>query len=377
MRFETRSVHVGVDKDSAYNSCTTPIYPSSQFNWNNLESNSGNDYTRSGNPTRQALEENIASQEGGIDCKATSTGMSAITAVIQMLKPGDHVVAGNDIYGGTYRLFHDVYQERGIRFSFVDMGNPENTRKAITAETKCVWIETPSNPLLNVVDIALTAEVARNAGAMSVSDNTFLSPYLQRPFEHGVDIVVHSTTKYCGGHSDVLGGFLALDDDTLAERLAYLQNAIGAVGSPFDNYLTLRGLKTLAVRMDRHCENAEAVAYFLLGRDEVVDVLYPGLLDHPGHVAAAKQMKKFGGMVSFRIKGGKDAAVRLAASTRVFSLAESLGAVESLIEHPGAMTHASAAGSPLEVPDDLIRLSVGIESINDLLGDLSEAFDRQ
>jgi cystathionine gamma-synthase len=302
--------------------------------------------------------------------------MAAEDTLLRTLAPGDHIVLGNDAYGGTFRLISAVLAPMGIEWSAADLTDPAALAAAMRPATKVVWAETPTNPLLTVIDLTAIAEVAHAGGALFVVDNTFATPYLQQPLSLGADVVVHSTTKYCGGHSDVVGGFLALDDDSLAERLAYLQNAIGAIGSPFDNYLTLRGLKTLAVRMDRHCESAEAIADFLLARPEVIEVRYPGLPDHPGHEAAARQMKKFGGMVSFRVAGGRDAATRLAASTQVFSLAESLGAVESLIEHPGAMTHASAAGSPLEVPDDLIRLSVGIESLPDLIGDLESAFDR-
>jgi cystathionine gamma-synthase len=284
-------------------------------------------------------------------------------------------VLGNDAYGGTYRLISAVLAPSGIEWSAADLTDPDSLRAAMRPETKVVWAETPTNPLLTVIDLAAIADVTHSGGAKFVVDNTFATPYLQQPLSQGADVVVHSTTKYCGGHSDVVGGFVATNDDGLAARLAYLQNAIGAVGSPFDNYLTLRGLKTLAVRMDRHCQNAQAIVDLLVDHQAVSHVLYPGLPDHPGHEAAARQMSAFGGMVSFRVASGRDAAMRVTMATKVFSLAESLGAVESLIEHPGVMTHASAAGSPLEVPDDLVRLSVGIESTQDLVDDVAQALD--
>jgi cystathionine gamma-synthase len=354
----------------------TPISLATTFVQEDVGVHRGYEYSRTGNPTRSALQACLASLEGAAHGLAFGSGMAAEDTLLRTLVPGDHIVLGNDAYGGTFRLISAVLAPTGIEWSAADLTDPAALAAAMRPSTRVVWAETPTNPLLTVIDLAATAEVAHAGGALFVVDNTFATPYLQQPLSLGADVVVHSTTKYCGGHSDVVGGFLALNDDGLADRLAYLQNAIGAVGSPFDNYLTLRGLKTLAVRMDRHCESAEAIVDFLQGRSEVAEVRYPGLPEHPGHEAAARQMKKFGGMVSFRVAGGKAAAMRLAASTRVFSLAESLGAVESLIEHPGAMTHASAAGSPLEVPDDLIRLSVGIESLPDLIGDLADAFDR-
>jgi cystathionine gamma-synthase len=374
--FETRAIRAGQPHDPNSGAVVTPISLATTFVQEDVGVHRGYEYSRTGNPTRSALQVCLASLEGAAHGLAFGSGMAAEDTLLRTLSPGDHIVLGNDAYGGTFRLISAVFGPMGIDWSAADLTDPAALAAAMRPETKVVWAETPTNPMLTVIDLEAIAEVAHAGDAMFVVDNTFATPYLQQPLSLGADVVVHSTTKYCGGHSDVVGGFLALNDDELAARLAYLQNAIGAIGSPFDNYLTLRGLKTLAVRMDRHCESAEAIVEFLEGRDEVIEIRYPGLADHPGHAAAVKQMKKFGGMVSFRIKGGMNAAVRLAASTRVFSLAESLGAVESLIEHPGVMTHASAAGSPLEVPDDLIRLSVGIESIADLIADLSQAFDR-
>ncbi len=374
--FETRAIRAGQPHDPTSGAVVTPISLATTFVQEDVGVHRGYEYSRTGNPTRAALQACLASLEGAAHGLAFASGMAAEDTLLRTLSPGDHIVLGDDAYGGTYRLISAVLAPMGIEWSAVDLTDPTALATAMRPETKVVWAETPTNPLLTVVDLTAIAEVTHAGGAILVVDNTFATPYLQQPISHGADVVVHSTTKYCGGHSDVVGGFLALDDDELAERLAYLQNAIGAVGSPFDNFLTLRGLKTLAVRMDRHCENATDIADFLERRDEVAEVLYPGLPNHPGHAAAARQMKRFGGMVSFRLRAGKAAAMRFAASTRVFSLAESLGAVESLIEHPGAMTHASAAGSPLEVPADLIRLSVGIESIDDLIGDLTDAFDR-
>lgn len=374
--FETRAIRAGQPHDPTSGAVVTPISLATTFVQEDVGVHRGYEYSRTGNPTRTALQDCLASLEGAAHGLAFGSGMAAEDTLLRTLSPGDHIVMGNDAYGGTFRLISAVFAPMGIEWSAADLTDPEALRAAMRPTTRIVWAETPTNPLLTVIDLATVAEVAHEGGARFVVDNTFATPYLQQPLALGADVVVHSTTKYCGGHSDVVGGFLALNDDELAGRLAYLQNAVGAVGSPFDNYLTLRGLKTLAVRMDRHCDNAEAIVVHLLSRDEVSEVRYPGLPDHPGHEAASRQMSRFGGMVSFRLAGGRDAAVRLAASTRVFSLAESLGAVESLIEHPGAMTHASAAGSPLEVPDDLIRLSVGIESLPDLLADLDGAFDR-
>ena len=378
MRFETRCVHVGVDKDSAYNSCTTPIYPASTFFWDDLATNRGFDYTRSGNPTRQALEENIASLEGGLDCRATATGMAAVDAILHLFKAGDHIIAANDIYGGTFRLFHNIYAPMGFKFSFVQMDDPENVRRAVTPNTKCVWIETPSNPLLNVVDIAAVAAVAREAGALSVADNTFLSPYFQRPFEHGVDIVMHSTTKYLNGHSDVVGGAVVTRHKEHAERIAYIVNAVGLPCSPFDAWLVLRGIKTLAPRMQAHERGAMALARMLAEHQRVEKVYYPGLPTHPHHALAKRQQSGFGGMLSFDIQGGRPAAEKLFSRMKLFYLAGSLGGVESLIEYPETMSHASMtpdARKAAGITENTIRLSVGIEHPDDLVADLKQALD--
>jgi O-succinylhomoserine (thiol)-lyase len=376
MHFETRSVHVGVDKDSAYKGVITPIYPTSTFAWDDLATNRGYDYTRSGNPTRKALEENIASLEGGIDCKATSTGMSAITAAVHLFQPGDHIIAGHDIYGGTYRLFADVYAKWGFRFSFVDMRDLGNVRKALSPATKGIWIETPSNPLLNVVDIAALTAIAREANAVTIADNTFLSPYLQRPLELGVDVVVHSTTKYLNGHSDVVGGCVVTSKPAHAERIAYVVNALGVACSPFDAWLVLRGVKTLAPRMQAHERGAMAVAKRLAEHPAVERVYYPGLPSHPHHELARRQQKGFGGMVSFDVRGGRAAAERVLYGTKLFALAESLGGVESLIAFPVTMSHASMSPEARQaagITEKTIRLSIGIEHPDDLVADLRQA----
>ena len=374
--FETRAIRAGQFHDATSGAVVTPISLATTFVQQEPGVHRGFDYSRTNNPTRAALQACLASLEGAGHGLAFASGMAAEDTLLRTLSPGDHLVLGNDAYGGTYRLISAIVAPSGIDWTAADLTDPLALRAAMRPETKIVWAETPTNPLLTVVDLAQLAEIAHEGGARLVVDNTFATPYLQQPLNHGADVVVHSTTKYCGGHSDVLGGFLATNDDALAERLAYLQNAVGAVGGPFDNYLTLRGLKTLGVRMDRHCHNAQAIVDVLVDHDKVSDVFYPGLPDHRGHAAAARQMKNFGGMVSFRVAAGRDAAMRLTTATKVFSLAESLGAVESLIEHPGVMTHASAAGSPLEVPDDLIRLSVGIESTQDLVDDLAGALEQ-
>jgi len=376
MHFETRCVHVGVDKDSAYKSCITPIYPTSTFAWDDLQTNRGYDYTRSGNPTRKALEENITSLEGGIDCKATSTGMSAITAAVHLFQPGDHIIAGHDIYGGTYRLFADVYSKWGFKFSFVNMGDPENVRKEITPATKGIWIETPSNPLLNLVDLAAISKIAREAGVITIADNTFMSPYLQRPFEFGVDVVIHSTTKYLNGHSDVVGGCVVTRHTSQAERIAYIVNALGVACSPFDAWLVLRGVKTLGPRMQAHERGAQTVAKMLSEHPAVERVYYPGLPSHPHHELAKRQQKGFGGMVSFDVRGGRAAAERVLYGTKLFQLAESLGGIESLMAFPVTMSHASMSAEArlaAGITDKTIRLSVGIEHPNDLVADLHKA----
>ncbi|MFN9373487.1 MAG: trans-sulfuration enzyme family protein [Planctomycetaceae bacterium] len=378
-RFETRCVHVGVDKDDSYNSCITPIYPTSTFRFESLGKTKGYDYTRSGNPTRRALEENLASLEGGIDCRATSTGMSAITACMHLFKPGDHIIAGHDIYGGTFRLFNVPFTEYGLRFSFVNMQNPDNVRRALTPQTKGLWLETPSNPLLNLVDMEVLAAIAREAGAISIADNTFMSPYFQRPFEQGVDIVMHSTTKYLNGHSDVVGGAVITRHQAHAERIGYIVNALGLACSPFDAWLVLRGVKTLGPRMEVHQRNALAVAQALRSHSSVERVYYPGLPDHPHNALAKKQMKGFGGMLSFDVKGGGAQAEKVMTTTRLYAMAESLGGIESLIEHPETMSHASmtaAARRGAGITDKTLRVSVGIEHADDLIADLLGALDR-
>ena len=374
--FETRAIHVGQDPDPTTGAVVTPITLSTTFAQSSVGEHKGFEYSRSGNPTRSALEACVASLENAKHGLAFASGLAAEDNVLRLLPPGGRVLLGNDAYGGTFRLIAKVWSPLGFPWSAVDLTDVASLRANWPSDTTIVWLETPTNPLLTCIDIAAVAEVAHANGAIVVVDNTFATPYLQQPLDHGADIVVHSATKYLGGHSDVVGGFLALNDDSLAERLRYTQNAAGGVPAPFDCYLVLRGVKTLALRMERHCSNARAVVDLLLGHPAVDRVLYPQLPDHPGHAAAAKQMNDFGGMVSFTLKGGVDAALTVAKSTRIFTLAESLGAVESLIEHPGRMTHASAAGSPLQVPDSLVRLSVGVESAHDLCEDLRAALDR-
>jgi cystathionine gamma-synthase len=373
--FATRAIHAGQEPEAVTGAVTVPVFQTSTFAQDAVGQHRGYEYARTGNPTRTALQQCLASLEGAQHGLAFASGLAAEDAILRLLRAGDHVVLGNDAYGGTFRLIARVFGEAGITWSAHDLTDPEALDAMWPEGTEMVWVETPTNPLLTVVDIAAVAAVARLHGAMVVVDNTFATPYLQQPLALGADLVVHSTTKYLGGHSDVVGGFVATDHDDLAERLAFLQNAVGAVPGPWDCYLTLRGVKTLPVRMDRHNANAAAVAELLSEHRAVSRVLYPGRADHPSHAVAVKQMTGFGGMVSFRLAGGREAAVRVVESTRLFTLAESLGAVESLIEHPGVMTHASAAGSPLEVPDDLVRLSVGIEDVEDLLEDLSRALD--
>jgi cystathionine gamma-synthase len=379
--FNTRAIHAGQEPDPLTGAVVPPIYQVSTYAQDGVGGlRSGYEYSRSGNPTRTALQECIASLEApGIESArglAFASGLAAEDTIIRtVLKPGDHVVLPNDAYGGTYRLFAKVAQPWGIDFSTAEITNPESIAAAMTPRTKLVWIETPTNPLLNVGDIAAIAQVAHAGGALLVVDNTFASPYLQQPLLLGADIVLHSTTKYMGGHSDVVGGSLVAVDPELGERLAYHQNAIGAIAGPFDSWLVLRGLKTLGVRMDRHNSNAADIVAFLQTQESVSHILWPGLPDHPNHDVARKQMKGFGGMVSFRVKAGEQAALDICAKTAVFTLAESLGGVESLIEHPARMTHASVSGSALEVPADLIRLSVGIEDSADLVSDLERAMN--
>ncbi|MFC9427449.1 cystathionine gamma-synthase [Streptomyces sp. NPDC056987] len=374
-RFETLAIHSGNTADPLTGAVVPPIYQVSTYKQDGVGGlRGGYEYSRSANPTRTALEENLTALEGGLRGLAFASGLAAEDCLLRtLLVPGDHVVIPNDAYGGTFRLFAKVVSRWGVDFSVADTSDPAAVQAALTPRTKVIWVETPSNPLLNITDIAALAGIAATSRARLVVDNTFASPYLQQPLALGADVVVHSTTKYMGGHSDVVGGALITEDEALGDALAYHQNAMGAVAGPFDAWLVLRGIKTLAVRMDRHCENATRVAEMLAAHPRVSQVLYPGLPDHPGHEIAAKQMKAFGGMVSFRVADGEEAAVEVCDRAKLFTLGESLGGVESLIEHPGRMTHASAAGSPLEVPADLVRLSVGIESGDDLLADLRQA----
>ncbi|MEU8580918.1 cystathionine gamma-synthase [Streptomyces abikoensis] len=373
--FETLAIHAGQEADPLTGAVVPPIYQVSTYKQDGVGGlRGGYEYSRSANPTRTALEENLAALEGGVRGLAFASGLAAEDTLLRtLLAPGDHVVIPNDAYGGTFRLFAKVVSRWGVEWSVADTSSPDAVRAAIRPETKAVWVETPSNPLLGITDIAAVAGVAHEAGAKLVVDNTFASPYLQQPLSLGADVVVHSTTKYMGGHSDVVGGALITADTGLGEELAYHQNAMGSVAGPFDSWLTLRGIKTLAVRMDRHTANAERVVDLLVSHPKVTQVYYPGLPEHPLHEVAAKQMRAFGGMVSFRVAGGEEAAVEVCNRAKLFTLGESLGGVESLIEHPGRMTHASVAGSQLEVPADLVRASVGIESADDLLADLTQA----
>lgn len=374
--FNTRAIHVGQDPEAITGAVTVPVFQTSTFAQEAVGKHSGYEYARTGNPTRTALEAAFASMEGAAFGVDFASGLAAEDAILRLLRPGDHIVMGNDAYGGTFRLISKVFAPMGITWSAHDLTDPDALAAAWPEHTRMVWAETPTNPLLTVVDLAAVAAIAHANDALLVADNTFATPYLQQPLRHGADLVVHSTTKYLGGHSDTVGGFVATDDAALDTHLRFIQNSVGAVRGPWDVYLTLRGAKTLGVRMDRHNENAAAIVEMLQAHPAVSDVLYPGLPGHPGHEVAARQMSGFGGMVSFRAAGGRDAAVRIIEAAELFTLAESLGAVESLIEHPGVMTHASAEGSPLEVPDDLVRLSVGIEDVEDLLADLERALDR-
>jgi cystathionine gamma-synthase len=373
--FSTRAIHAGQDPDPTTGAVIPPLYTSSTFEQDVVGTPRGDfDYSRAGNPTRRMAETALASLEGGQHGRTFASGMGAIdTALRALVRPGDHIVIPNDVYGGTFRLLDKVFTEWGVSFSMVPLDDPEAVAAAMTPSTKVVWIETPTNPLLNIADISATADVAHAAGAKLIVDNTFASPYLQQPLALGADVVMHSTTKYLGGHSDVIGGALITNDDALDEKFEFLQKSAGAVPGPFDSYLLVRGIKTLAVRMEQHCTNAEAVAALLDDHPKVSDVIYPGLNHHPGHSVAIKQMRRFGGMVSVRLAGGREDAIALCERTKLFTLAESLGGVESLIEHPGVMTHASAAGSVAAPPDDLVRISVGIEDIDDLLADLDQA----
>jgi cystathionine gamma-synthase len=368
--FETLAVHAGQPPDPATGAVVPPIYQTSTFAQSEVGGHQGYEYSRSGNPTRSGLESCLAALEGAAYGSAFSSGLAAEDAILRTLTPGDHVLIGDDVYGGTYRLLAQVHAPGGVQFTSVALGDPAAVLAAWQPSTRMLWVETPSNPLLRIADIAVLAELAHARGAKVIVDNTFATPYLQQPLALGADVVVHSTTKYLGGHSDVVGGFVATSDPEVAERIAYLQNAVGAVPGPFDCFLVLRGVKTLAVRMDRHCTNAEQVAAALVAHPAVDRVFFPGLPNHAGHRIAAQQMRGFGGMVSFTMRGGESEALRVAASTSIFTLAESLGAVESLIEHPHRMTHASVADSALAVDPALLRLSVGLENADDLVRDL-------
>lgn len=373
--FETRAIHAGQDPDPVTGAVVPPLSLATTFAHDAVGKHAGFEYARTGNPTRRALEECVASLEGAAHGLAFASGMAAEDTILRTLSPGDHVIIPDDAYGGTFRLVARVFGLMGIEWTSVDLTSADALTESWRDETRLVWVETPTNPMLTVVDVAAVAVVAHERGAWVVVDNTFATPYLQTPLALGADIVMHSSTKYLGGHSDVVGGVVALNDDELAERLAFFQNAVGAVPAPFDCYLTLRGIKTLAVRMDRHCTNARAIVALLAEHPAVRTVLYPGLPAHPGHEVARRQMRDFGGMVSFLAAGGEEAALDVVARTRLFTLAESLGAVESLIEHPAQMTHASVADSPLAVDPALVRLSVGIESADDLVADLHHALD--
>jgi len=372
LRFETRAIHAGQDPDAPYGSVNVPIYQTSTYAQPEVGAPKVWDYARGGNPTREAFQQALASLEGGERGFAFASGLGAEATLLLTLHPGDHLVLADDVYGGTYRLLSKVLSDWGLRFSTADLRDPEALSAALTPATKLVWIETPSNPLLKIVDIGAVCAIAHEHGARAVVDNTFATPALQRPLALGADAVVHSVTKYIGGHSDLIGGAIVTSDEEWIERLGFLVNAVGAVPGPMDSYLALRGLKTLAVRMRAHCAGARAVAGYLRTHPAVAAVLYPGFDDHPGHDVAARQMQEFGGMVSFRVASAEK-AIDVARRTRLFFLAESLGGVESLIEVPGPMTHASVAGSPLEVPADLVRLSVGIEHPDDLIEDLDHA----
>ncbi|HEU5161410.1 MAG TPA: cystathionine gamma-synthase [Streptosporangiaceae bacterium] len=373
--FDTLAIHAGQEPDPRTGAVVPPIYQVSTYKQDRIGApRAGYEYSRTANPTRAGLEECLAALEGGARGLAFASGMAAEDTLLRTIcRPGDHVVIPGDAYGGTYRLFDKVLRPWGLEYTPAPLGDIAAVRAAVRPETKVIWAETPTNPLLGIADIAALAQVAAEAGALLVVDNTFASPYLQQPLALGADVVVHSTTKYLGGHSDVLGGAVVVADPGLGERLAFHQNAMGAVAGPFDAWLTQRGVKTLGVRMERHCANAAAVARMLTRHPRVAEVYYPGLPDHPGHDTAVKQMRGFGGMVSFRLAEGEAAAIAVCERAKLFTLGESLGGVESLIEHPGRMTHASAAGSPLEVPADLVRLSVGIEDADDLLRDLEQA----
>ncbi|OLD55574.1 cystathionine gamma-synthase [archaeon 13_1_40CM_2_52_13] len=377
MRFSTRAIHAGQDPDPATGSVTVPVYLTSTYQQPEPGKEGKYVYSRTANPTRTALEECLASLEEGRYGLAFSSGMAATTTILLSLKKGDHVVAGDDIYGGTYRLFEQVLRNYGLQFTYVNPENPENVERAVRKNTRLIWIETPTNPLMRIVDIRQISKISKKAHALLVADNTFMSPYLQNPLAHGADIVVHSTTKYLGGHSDLIGGATITKDEDVESRLKYLQNAVGAIPGPLDCYLVLRGIKTLAVRMERHNENARTISEFLSKQPKVEKVNYPGLPDHPQRGIIKRQMRGNGGMLSFQLKGSFNQCKKLLNSLRIFTVAESLGGVESLIEHPASMTHASVPRerrTKLGISDDLIRVSVGIEDVEDLVQDLNRGF---
>ena len=379
MRFETDAIHAGHRPDKAYGAISVPIYQTSNFAFEDVGKTKGFDYSRSGNPTRQVLEDTIAKLEGGKAGFACASGLAAEAVVIHLLKAGDHVLAVEDIYGGTYRLLQDVMTRFGLEFTFIKMNSPEAIEKAIRPNTRMIWLETPSNPLLHIVDLEMAAAVAKKHNLISVMDNTFASPYFLRPMEFGIDIVLHSTTKYLNGHSDVIGGAIVTGSDELTRRVAFLHNALGAIAGPFDSWLVLRGIETLPVRMRQHQANATAVANFLKGHPAVSRVYYPGLADHPGHAIAAKQMKGYGGMVSFEMKGGLEAVNRFLRAVKVFTMAESLGGMTSLAGHPVTQSHASMSKEQREkvgITEGLVRLSIGLENIDDLLEDLKQALSQ-
>jgi cystathionine gamma-synthase len=378
MKFETRAIHAGQEPDPTTGAVVVPIYATSTYAQDAPGKHAGYEYSRTDNPTRTALQEALASLEGvaegsGGGSVATASGMAAASLMGYLLDAGEHVLLPNDAYGGTFRFFSQVLGRQGFEWSVADPTDLDAVRAAVRPNTKLMWLETPTNPMLRVADIAGMAEVASDSGAIFCVDNTFATPYLQQPLDHGADVVLHSTTKYLGGHSDVVGGALVTRDPGLLERLRFLQNAAGPIQGPFDSFLALRGLKTLGVRMDRHCDNAMAIAEWLVADSRVETVIYPGLADHPDHEVAHRQMDRFGGMISLRPRGGMEAAHRMTERTELFFLAESLGGVESLIEVPAAMTHTSVVGTDLEVPEDLVRLSVGIEHVDDLIEDLDRA----
>jgi len=377
MKFSTKAIHIGQDPDPATGSVTVPVYLTATYYQPEPGREGKYVYSRTGNPTRDALERNLAGLEGGRFGLAFSSGMAATTTVLMLLRKGDHVIAGDDVYGGTYRLFEQVLRNYGLQFSYVDARDPEKVEKAVRKNTRTVWVETPTNPLMKIIDIRAMAKIARKAKAMLVVDNTFMSPYFQNPLQHGADIVVHSTTKYLGGHSDLIGGAAITSNPEIYQRLKFLQNAVGAVPGPLDAWLVLRGVKTLALRMERHDQNARRIAEFLSKQPKVERVYYPGLTDHPQRKVVEKQMRGYGGMISFELKSGMGPCKKLLKKLHIFTVAESLGGVESLIEHPASMTHASVPRTTrLErgITDSLIRISVGIEDVEDLLKDLETGF---